>query len=98
MPEKINFAVVDLETTGLFPDRNDRILEVAVIRMNEEGDIVDEYNSLVNPHRDVGPTHIHGISSKDVISAPNFGDIAGDIIHLITGAIFVSHNVHFDRL
>jgi hypothetical protein len=34
---------------------------------------------LVNPARDLGPQHIHGIQSRDVLPAPFFADIAGDL-------------------
>jgi DNA polymerase III epsilon subunit-like protein len=59
------FAVVDVETTGLF-HRIDRIIEIAVIRVDGNGNLVDEYVTLVNPNRDLGPTHIHGITAKEV--------------------------------
>ena len=44
----------------------------------------------------MGPTYLHGISAKDVINAPVFGEVAGDILARLSGAIFVAHNVHFD--
>lgn len=91
------FAVVDLETTGLFPGGSDRILEVAVIRYNAYGQLIDEYTTLVNPERDVGATHVHGITAKDVIRAPLFGDIAGDVAKICRDAVFVAHDASFDR-
>lgn len=32
------FAVVDLETTGLFPEYHDRIVEVAIVHVSRSGD------------------------------------------------------------
>ena len=65
-----HIAVVDVETTGLSPWRHDRIVEIAVVLLSPDGEIEDEYESLVNPGRDVGPTSIHGISASDLIDAP----------------------------
>lgn len=90
------FAVVDVETTGIFPSMHDRIVEIAAIRVDPNGQIVTHYSTLVNPDRDIGATHIHGISARDVKNAPTFDEIAGDILAVISDAIFVAHNVNFD--
>ncbi len=94
-PNGFSFAVLDIETTGLFP-KHDRIIEVAVVRLDGIGDPLDEFATLVNPERDVGPTRIHGISTRDVLSAPLFSEIAGDIIARVAGAVLVAHNARFD--
>jgi len=90
------YAVFDVETTGLFP-KLDRILEIAVLRYDSQGRLIDEFTSLVNPDRDVGDTRIHGITAGDVLNAPHFGDIAGDVIALCRDAVLVAHNASFDR-
>lgn len=91
------FAVIDVETTGLFPARSDRIVEFAVIRVDANGNTGREYVTLVNPRRDIGPTWIHGITTREVRCAPTFDEIAGDILEQIQGAILVAHNVRFDK-
>ncbi|ADY55385.1 DNA polymerase III, epsilon subunit [Syntrophobotulus glycolicus DSM 8271] len=93
MPE---YAVLDLETTGLFPEKHDRIIEVAIIILNSKGEIADQYETLVNPDRDLGPTHIHKISAGMVSEAPKFKDIAGDIIHCLAGKHIIGHNIAYD--
>jgi DNA polymerase-3 subunit epsilon len=91
-------AVVDVETTGLSPWRNDRIVEIAVVVMTPDGKIHREYETLVNPDRDLGPTRIHQITAAEVLHAPQFPDIAGDVAELLTHAqILAGHNVSFDR-
>jgi len=94
--KQFEFAVVDVETTGLFPERHDRIVEIAVIRVDSAGRRLDEYCSLVNPNRDLGPTHIHGISAREAAAAPPFEEIAGDVVARLAGAVIVGHNVLFD--
>jgi DNA polymerase-3 subunit epsilon len=90
------FAVVDVETTGFAPHRADRIVEIAVLRVTADGTIHEEYESLINPGRDLGPTHVHGLTGADVRDAPRFSDVAGDVVSRMAGAVIVGHNVRFD--
>jgi len=91
------FAIFDVETTGLLPERSDRIVEIAIVVMSADGVIEVEYETLVNPERDIGPTRIHGISAAEVMQAPRFCDIAGDVLRLFRDVtIIAGHNVSFD--
>ena len=92
----VGYAVVDVETTGLFPGRHDRVIEIGVVLVDREGRQVDEWSTLVNPARDLGPQHIHGIQSGDVLRAPTFAEIAGDLAARLTGRVVVAHNLNFD--
>lgn len=92
-----SFSVLDVETTGLSPQKHDRIVEVAIVRLDDNGESLDEFTTLVNPERDIGPTRIHGISSRDVVGAPVFREVAGDILTRITGTALVAHNARFDH-
>ena len=91
------YAVVDVETTGLFPGGHDRIVEVAVIQVSPFGEVEDSWATLVNPQRDLGPQHIHGIRASDVLTAPTFSQVAGTLARLLAGRAFVAHNASFDR-
>jgi DNA polymerase-3 subunit epsilon len=90
------FAVVDVETTGLFPERHDRIVEIAIVHLDQQFQITREWTSVVNPNRDLGPTHIHGITGSIAKNAPSFHDVADDLIHLLQGRVFIAHNASFD--
>ncbi len=69
----MRYAVVDVETTGLYPGGHDRVVELAIVRVTPELTILDEYASLLNPGRDIGPSWLHGIETRDVLySAPDF--------------------------
>lgn len=97
MPED-HIAIVDLETTGLSPWRHDRIIEIAIVVISPEGNVHTEYETLINPNRDVGPSSIHHISAADVLRAPVFADVAGDILELLAqAAVIAGHNVTFDK-
>ncbi len=89
------FTAVDVETTGFRANGPDRIVEIATVCFSSDG-ITDRFVSLVNPERDVGPTHIHGIHASDVADAPRFSEIAGDVIARLDGAVMIAHNASFD--
>jgi DNA polymerase III epsilon subunit family exonuclease len=92
----VQFSVVDVETTGLFPERNDRIIEIAVISVNSTGEVMDQYSTLVNPVRDLGPTHIHHITSAEIKGAPRFAEVVGDVLSRLRGTVFAGYYPHFD--
>lgn len=87
-------VVVDTETTGVY--NSDRVVEVAVVTLDLSGAVVDEWDTLVNPCRDVGPVWIHGISAEMVIDAPTFEEIASPLATRLHGAILCAHNLEFD--
>lgn len=92
------FAVIDFETTGLSPKRGDRIVEVAVARVDADGRIEDEFATLINPEgRDVGATFIHGITNEQVRRAPTFADVAPELLARMSGAVVVAHNATFEE-
>ena len=91
------FAVVDLETTGLYPSRGDRIVEIGIVALDASLRPKAEWTTLVNPRRDVGPTSIHGITAGQVANAPSFRDIVGDVADCLGDRIVVGHNVRFDQ-
>lgn len=90
------YAVIDLETTGLHPNYHHRVVEIAIVTLTLDGILETQWTTLLNPDRDMGPTHIHGIMASDVVEAPRFADVAGEVIAHIAGRILVAHNLRFD--
>lgn len=91
------YAVVDVETTGLFTGRwHNRVVEIGVVHVGRDGSVTDEWCTLVNPERDLGPQHIHGVKASDVRVAPTFADVAGDLAKQLAGRVVVAHNLGFD--
>lgn len=90
------FAVVDLETTGLFPTKHDRIVEIGIVLVSPEGEIETRHETLVNPNRDMGPQHIHGITAAAAARAPLFEQIAPSVADLLDDRVPVAHNASFD--
>lgn len=92
----MKFTIFDVETTGLFTQKHDRIIEISLITIDEHGSIIDEYDTLVNPKRDLGKSSLHGITSEMVLDAPEFADISSTIISMLHGSAIVAHNATFD--
>ncbi|HEU5291655.1 MAG TPA: 3'-5' exonuclease [Cyclobacteriaceae bacterium] len=76
----------DLETTGI-NITNDRIIEIAVIKLMPNGEIQKKSN-LVNPGIMITPesTAIHGIGNEDVKDKPFFKDVAKEYAKFLEGA------------
>jgi len=90
------YAVIDLETTGPFASRGDRVVEIAVVTVDSRGGIEDSWSTLVNPRRPLAATEIHGIRADDVLAAPVFAEVAPLILESLVGRVMVGHNVRFD--
>ncbi|MGW6930700.1 3'-5' exonuclease [Lentzea sp. NPDC054927] len=90
------YAVVDVETTGLSPGQHHRVIEVAVVHADSSGRRTDEWCTLVDPRRDLGAQHVHGISAADVRRAPDFAGIAGELAARLSGRVIVAHDLSFD--
>jgi len=91
------YVVVDLETNGNSPKKGDRIIQFAAVVI-EDGKIVEEYSSLLNPLQPISPfiEELTGINDEMVESAPLFEEVAEKVQSLLKDAYFVAHNVMFD--
>ncbi|MDY7106655.1 MAG: exonuclease domain-containing protein [Actinomycetota bacterium] len=89
-------AAIDVETTGLSAS-DDRVCEIAVVRFDRDGTVLDEWATLVDPERDVGPTFVHHITNDMVSGAPRFAEIVGDVLARLDGAVLVAHNARFEE-
>jgi DNA polymerase III epsilon subunit family exonuclease len=92
----LEYVVVDVETTGV--GYAHRITEVAIVRVNGAGRVVEEFTTLVNPERPIPTmiTMLTNINGEMVRTAPTFREIAGDVWDWLNGRIFVGHNAGFD--
>ena len=92
---EVPLAVVDVETTGLHPN-GDRIVEIAVARVEPGESPRVVLDTLINPGRRVSATEIHGITDRDVRGAPTFSEVAPLVASALEGAVFAAYNVYFD--
>ncbi len=91
----MEYAIVDLETTGLSPI-HDRIIEVALVVTDTEGEPLEQYHTLVNPSRDPGPSEIHRLHLLHLVNAPDFAEIAGRLADLLRDRLLIAFNASFD--
>ncbi|MBN1114398.1 MAG: 3'-5' exonuclease, partial [Oligoflexia bacterium] len=93
------YVILDIETTGLDPQKN-RIIEVGAIRIDRDLNIISRYHSLVNPRQHI-PYEItvltHGLNDDLVRDAPELSDIRDELIDFISGAPVIAHNASFEE-
>ena len=91
-----SYVAIDLETTGLDPDR-DAIMEVGACRFDLDGGC-ETFHTLIDPRKAI-PYRIQrltGICDTDVAGAPVFAEVAGDLTDFIGDAPVIGQNVAFD--
>src|SRR3989304_4252148 len=89
---------LDTETTGLFPDKGHRIIEIGCVKMINRRLTGDIYHTYLNPERDIeaGAKNITGISEEFLLDKPRFSEILSDFKCFIEGAELIIHNAPFD--
>lgn len=90
--------VLDTETTGLYPDRGDRIVEIAAIELCDRAVTQRRFHRYINPERDVPEeaARVHGLTWERLQDEPLFADIAASLLEFIGGAEIIAHNAPFD--
>jgi len=95
--DQVRYAVVDVETTGMRPRREDRITEIAVVHVDGPRRAL-AMASLINPGRPI-PWRIQtltNITDGMVAEAPSFADVADEVLAALAGRVFVAHHARFD--
>ncbi|GAB2938739.1 hypothetical protein GCM10027028_44540 [Streptomyces sundarbansensis] len=96
LPEYFHdWALVDVETSGLRPGR-DRVLSLAVVTLDGYGRQTGAFSTLLNPGCDPGPVHVHGLTRARLAGSPPFEEIAPQLGALLSGRVLVAHNAQFD--
>jgi DNA polymerase-3 subunit epsilon len=92
--------ILDLETTGLKQETGDRIIEIALLRIDlDSGLEVGRFEARVNPQRPISAEayHVHGILLTDLAHEPIWDEVARKLRpDLERGDVLVAHNVEFD--
>ena len=90
------FTVFDVETTGMSPV-NDRIVELAAIRIDPDGSR-SVFHSLIHPGMPIPMRvqRVHHISDTMVADAPCFAQIGNRFLTFARKSTLVAHNARFD--
>lgn len=94
--QKHSFVAVDLETTGIDPEK-DRIIEFAGVLV-EDGKVVKQLEFVINPGIPISSKiqAITGITNAEVQGKPQFCEVQKEIQEFVDGHIIVGHNILFD--
>ncbi len=94
---EVEFAVVDVETTGLSAAYGHRVCEVACLRVCN-GETLASLESLVDPRRAIseGAFYVNRITPEMLAGAPTFDRVAAPLLAMMDGAVLVAHNAPFD--
>jgi len=90
-------VALDIETTGLSPQRGHRIIEIGAVSI-EKGCIKDEFCSLVRIDRKIGlhAQRVHGITDKMLRDQPRLEDVLPKFHMFLRDSVVVAHNARFD--
>ncbi len=88
------FVIFDLETTSMKPE-NGYIVDIAALRVRD-GQVVDRFESLVNPGRPIVGHQVHGISTDDVSNAPTASEVLANFVGWVGETPVAAHNIAFD--
>ena len=89
---------LDTETTGLFPDQGDRVIEIGCIELLNRKLTGKQLHLYVNPERDSheDALRVHGITTEFLRDKPKFAAVASELLEFVSGAELIIHNAPFD--
>ena len=91
------YVVFDLETTGLYPNSGDSIIEIGAVKI-KNGEIIDRYDEFVNPERLLSEDiiKITGINNKMLEGKRVEKECVKDFMDWVGNLPLVAHNAKFD--
>jgi len=90
--------VFDTETTGFYPDKGDRLVEIGAVELVDHVQTGVTFHEYINPERDVPEevVKVHGLTYDFLKDYPTFDKIADKWIDFVGDAKLVAHNATFD--
>ena len=90
------YVALDIETTGLNPER-DAIIEIGAVRFRGDK-VLDTWSTLVNPGRPLSyrVQQLTGITSDELNRAPSVFSVTTALAGFVRDAPLVGHNIPFD--
>ena len=90
--------VIDVETTGMLPEKGDRVIEIGALKMRGQH-VVERFESLIRPDflvsREIEA--LTGISNSMLQEAPESHRVMADFVDFVGYHPFVAHNAAFDQ-
>lgn len=90
--------IFDTETTGLDPQRGDRMVEIGCIEMVNRVTTGRTFHAYFNPERSMPAEAeaVHGLSDAFLADKPLFAERAEELLEFIADSPLVAHNAGFD--
>ena len=94
---KDTYVVFDLETTGLYPNSGDSIIEIGAVKISN-GKIIDRYDELVNPNKELSEeiSNITGINNDMLKDKKIEEEVVKEFMNWVGNLPMVAHNAKFD--
>ena len=93
-------VVLDTETTGLNPDKGDRIVEIGAIELINHLPTGKTFHSYLNPmiqsEMPEESFKVHGLSTDFLSNKPLFSEIAENFVNFVSDSKLIIHNAKFD--
>lgn len=91
------YCVLDLETTGL-SFRTEKITEIGIMKMNEKGEVIDEFECFVNPEKPIPQrvVEVTNITDDMVKDAETIDKVLPKVLEFVGDSVIVAHNADFD--
>lgn len=85
----------DTETTDLV---DPKVCSIAMIKVDDSGNVIDTLFELINPEKDVSPeaSKVNGFTLESLKQYKTFSELADKIIDFVGKEVVVFHNADFD--
>jgi DNA polymerase III subunit epsilon len=89
---------LDTETTGLDPQKDDRVVEIACVEMVNRKLTGRHWHVYLNPERPMPEAafNIHGLGDEFLADKPLFASQVDAFLEFVVGAELIIHNAPFD--
>ena len=89
---------LDTETTGLYPDQGDRVVELACVEMINRKLTGNNLHFYLNPQRDSHEEalRVHGLTTQFLSDKPLFEAVVEEWLAYVQDAEIIIHNAPFD--
>lgn len=95
----IREIVFDTETTGFYPEKGDRLVEIGALELVNHVPTGRTYHQYINPEREVPEevVKVHGLTTEYLKGFPVFAKVAKEFVDFVgDDGILVAHNATFD--
>lgn len=91
-----NYVVIDIETSGINPEK-DEIIRLSALKI-VSGETADEFSSFVKPRKPLSAEveRLTGITNKSLEEKRPIKVVMPDFLEFIGGSTLVAHNIGFD--